>query len=235
MGIWTKQARPHAQPTYTKRLQHLANQEQTNHTNTPVTAGHIAHFTKRAPAKAAAGYDAWRPHGWSTVPVDGHRQLAGLLQHIGATLTWPKQTLANIAAFIRKPAVKPSERPITLTCGLYRLYCQVRKDVVDRWDTKKAGVWDKAVAGSSAPQAGLARAFNHEIHHHLGLTTGSIVYAMEKFYDTLDPVKVVDKTIGLGHEATSLFLSMTIHTCSRYCKANDAMPSELHPTPTFQS
>ena len=74
-----------------------------------------------------------------------------------------------------------------------------------KWETRKAGFWDKAVAGSSALQAGLARAFNHEIHHHLGLTTGSIFYDMETFYDTLDPTKVVEQAIGLGYEATSLF------------------------------
>ena len=62
----------------------------------------------------------------------------------------------------------------TLTAGMYRLDCQVRKFEIDKRETQNAGFWDKAVTNSSALQAGLSRAQNQEIHQNLGIATGSI-------------------------------------------------------------
>ncbi len=58
-------------------------------------------------------------------------------------MRWPEQVLCNIIVFIGKPIAKPSERLISLTGGLYRAWCKVRKPIVGQWEVRMAGFWDR--------------------------------------------------------------------------------------------
>ena len=84
----------------------------------PVEA--IRKCIRGAPAKAALGTDQWRPHDWAELPDEGIQQLQKILCGVEREVRWPVQALHNIAVFIWKPTVPPSERSITLTTGLYR-------------------------------------------------------------------------------------------------------------------
>lgn len=87
---------------------------------------------------------------------------------VEARVRWPRQVLHNVVVFLGKPAVLPSERPITLTSGLYRLWCKLRRPQVQEWEAAAAGYWDRAIAGSSALQAALRRELRHEVGDELG-------------------------------------------------------------------
>ena len=117
----------------------------------------IRQCIKEAPAAAALGADQWRPHDWALLPEDGLIELQALLAGIEREVRSPEQVLHNVAVFIDKPTTPPSERSITLTSGLYRLWCKLRRPRVSQWEVETAGFWDKAVAGSSALQTALSQ------------------------------------------------------------------------------
>ena len=111
------------------------------------------------------------------------------------SLTWPQQVLANVVVFIGKPTSVPSERPITLTAGLYRLYCQIRKPEVETWGAQSHGIWDTALKGSAALRVAVARELRHELHSGLGSVTGGLYFDLEKFYDTIDIEVLIDSLL----------------------------------------
>ena len=131
---------------------------------------------RASPSKAAPGADEWRVHQWNKAPKEALEWLAEILNQAEQSRKWPKQVLTNLVAFIGKPTVIPSERPITLTCSLYRLYCKVRKPAVESWEEEKHGFWDTAIKGSSALQVGLVRELRHELAAGLGSTTGGLYF-----------------------------------------------------------
>ena len=140
---------------------------------------------RSAPPKAALGADQWRPHDWSRLPDEGIEELRDTLFEVERRMRWPAQALHNVAVFLGKPTTPPSERSITLTAGLYRLWCKLRRPAVQAWENVTAGFWDKAVAGSSALQAAIQRELQHEVANSMGVCTGGIYWDMAKFYDCL--------------------------------------------------
>ena len=82
--------------------------------------------------------------------------------------------LLNNMVFIGKPTTPPTERSITLTAGLYRLWCKIRRPQVLEWETGSACFWDRAVAGSCALRTAILREFRHEVVGELGLCSGGV-------------------------------------------------------------
>jgi hypothetical protein len=132
---------------------------------------------------------------------------------------WPAQVLSNLVVFIGKPTPTPSERPITLTSGLYRLWCKLRKPLVVEWESKSVGFWDRAIAGSSALQAALVRELRHEIANQVGACTGGVYFDMAKFYDSLQTDIVLEKAAGLGFPPMVLYLALMVHMAPRFLRA----------------
>ena len=121
-----------------------------------------------------------------------------LLANVERHMDWPEQVLLNLAVFLGKPTTPPTERSITITSGLYRLWCKLRRPVVAEWEVQTAGFWDKAVAGSSALQAALQRELRHEVGNELGICTGGVYWDIAKFYDTLSPSVVMQRAVWLS-------------------------------------
>jgi hypothetical protein len=182
-----------------------------------------------APSKAALGADQWRPRDWKTLPDEGIAELRCLLVGIERSISWPRQALLNVAVFLGKPTVPPSERSITLTAGIYRLWCKLRRPQVLEWETGAAGFWDKAVAGSSALQAALQRELRHEVASELGACTGGVYWDMAKFYDTLRPDIVMERAIAMGFPLRTLVLGMMVHQAARALRAGEAYSEPILP------
>ena len=189
------------------------------HPMEPIDADDVRKCMAGAPAKAAVGSDQWRPHDWASLPDEGIHDVVQLLHKIEEKGRWPEQVLCDLVVFIGKPTPVPSERPISLTSGLYRLWCKLRKPLIEEWEGKAAGFWDRAIAGSSALQAALARELRHEIAHHVGACTGGVYFDMAKFYDTLQPDIVLEKAAGLGFPPLVLRLALMVHTAPRILRA----------------
>ena len=71
--------------------------------------------------------------------------------------------------------------------------------------------WEDAVRGSSALQAGLRRRLQDECTVALGQHCASVFWDMEKFYDSIDWVRVMDWAAELGLPAPLVQVAMTIH------------------------
>ena len=65
-------------------------------------------------------------------PEAGFREIQRPLVAIEREVRWPAQVLHNVAVFLGKPAAPPTERSITLTSGLYRLWCKLRRPQVEQ-------------------------------------------------------------------------------------------------------
>jgi hypothetical protein len=195
----------------------------------PIEAEDVRKCMKGAPAKAAVGSDQWRPHDWASLPEEGIHDIVKLMHEVEAKGRWPEQVLCNLVVFIGKPTPVPSERPISLTSGLYRLWCKLRKPLVEEWEGKACGFWDRAIAGSSALQAALARELRHEIAHHVGACTGGVYFDMAKFYDSLQVDIVLEKAASLGFPPLVLYLALMVHMAPRILRAGQEYSDPVYP------
>lgn len=100
--------------------------------------------------------------------LDGGGGCRALLCRIERIMTWPQQVLCNKVVFVGKSTVQPSERPISLTSGLYRLWTKLQKSEVCRWEGQAAVFWDRAEVGSCALRSALARELLHHVATQLG-------------------------------------------------------------------
>eukprot|EP00972_Heterocapsa_arctica_P062892 9277536-Heterocapsa_arctica.AAC.1 len=95
-------------------------------------------------------------------------------------LAFPAQTLLNEVILIGKPGPAKGDRPITLTCSLYRLYNYIRKPFISAWEQEHFRHWDSAVKGSSALRAAMISELKGEISLRLGTPTLQICWDVEK-------------------------------------------------------
>ena len=112
--------------------------------------------------------------------TEAFQNLTELLQGVEKKLAWPRQALAVLIRFLLKPD-GIGERPIGLTPGLYRLWCNVRKIFQLQWEDKKAARWDNAVRGSSALQCALRTQVMNEVCAVLGVPAAGILWDGEQF------------------------------------------------------
>ena len=106
-------------------------------------ASDIRKCLETAPRRAATGADQWRPHDWSQLPDAAVRELQAILYRVERRMRWPAQVAHNVVVYLAKPTTPPSERPITLTSGLYRLWCKLRRPQILAWETGAAGFCTK--------------------------------------------------------------------------------------------
>eukprot|EP00972_Heterocapsa_arctica_P035063 5163564-Heterocapsa_arctica.AAC.1 len=66
------------------------------------------------------GADGWRVRQWQQLPAEAVEDLTNILVDCEAKLAFPEQVLINEVILIGKPAPATGDRPITLTCSLYR-------------------------------------------------------------------------------------------------------------------
>ena len=92
-----------------------------------ITAEDVEEALKPLGNKHAPGIDGWTLSLFKRLPKEGKQALADLLNATEQAKAWPQAVAINDVIFLGKPTPTPSERPITLTSALYRLYCRVRK------------------------------------------------------------------------------------------------------------
>ncbi len=127
---------------------------------------------------------------------------------IETELTWPTAVLENVVQLLSKTST--ADRPITLTQALYRVWERLRKSTVSSWSRAKAAHWDRAVAGSSALRAALARQTSMEIHSALGFSVAQTLLDVEKFYDYVPWSTVVNTAYAVGYPLVVLTLGLQL-------------------------
>eukprot|EP00972_Heterocapsa_arctica_P070006 10341554-Heterocapsa_arctica.AAC.1 len=140
-------------------------------------------------ARTALGSDHVSPYDLKSMPVEAAEEFADLLNQCEAKVSLPLQTLCHHMCTLPKPA--GGERVIALVAMVLRVLGRCRRCRLSEWDAAKAGFWDAAVAGSSALRAAVWRNFLDESAGLLGAVVATAHIDIQKFYDSLDPCKLI--------------------------------------------
>ena len=95
-----------------------------------ITSAQIVETLKRVPCKKG-GPDGISFQFLKALPREAMSGLAFIFQEVERTLQWPGQFLVVHVCCLAKN--KEVERPICLSHTLYRLWCRLRKHLVDTW------------------------------------------------------------------------------------------------------
>ena len=147
-------------------------------------------------AKKAFSVDQLGARDILVLPDNAIRELLDLFFEIVRCGTIPWQWMTVIIALLPKNA--SSDRAIGLCFSLLRILTALYAGDTRCWLGERSEVWDTAVRGSSALRAAMLRAFRDEAvaeHQLKSLTTASICWDIEAFYDSLDIVKVVEQSL----------------------------------------
>ena len=124
------------------------------------------------------------------LPEPAKQALVDLLTQVEQELVWPATILLNLIILLAKP--NGGERPIALIAILYRIWVRMRKPELEVWEAARAGHWDSAVQGSSALKAALRRALADEMAIATDLAVISVLWDLEKFYDSIPPHRLLE-------------------------------------------
>ena len=143
--------------------------------------------------------------------------MCGFLNKSEEETMWPDHCLVNIIVLMGKPA--GGCRPIALMPMIYRLWTKCRRPYMRSWEILRKGPWDAAVRGSSALRAAVLTAFGDEMAHYTGQEVAKILWDMEKFYDSLDICKLIDRANYLGYPSKLIAMGMIMHMAPRVIRA----------------
>ena len=175
---------------------------------------------KRIPLNTAMGCDFWEAINLRRLSDEALDALANLLNTIEKEVAWPHQMLFNMVVLMGKPT--GGCRPIALMPMLYRIWTKVRKPDMQQWEAAHVGKWDAAVKGSSALRAAVAGAFMDELASYSGEDVLTILWDLEKFYDNIDILRLIDRACEMEYPIIALALGVQMHMGPRVLKAYGA-------------
>ena len=177
------------------------------------TVGKFRSAAKSYPDKKGRGIDAWSTNFLAILPDEVLSGFVSTLNAAQCNLCWPIQVLLNLVSLIPKPL--GGERPISKTPMLYRLWSVTRAEGVKSWAAANVGEYDFAAAGRSALYSSSARCLTNEIAVLSGQHTASLLWDMEKFFDSIPPQLVVEQGLRLGYPVVDLVLAVAMHIAPR--------------------
>ena len=140
---------------------------------------------------------------------------------------WPQANLVVPIHLIPKP--DGGDRPIGITPMLAAIFMKAQGTLIDEWDQEHMNFWEDAVKGSSALQAGLQRRLLDECSFLLGHSTAAVYWDLEKFYDSVDFVKVIRWSLELAFSARLLEIVMSLHMATRVVKVGRICSRQVTP------
>ena len=88
-------------------------------------------------------------------------------------------------------------RPIGVTQLLCAIFLKSQSGFLEGWEEEHMKFWEDAVKGSSALRAGLDRRLMDEVAVLQGKETAAVYWDIEKFYDSIDWVRLIDWCLEL--------------------------------------
>lgn len=194
----------------------------------PISTAQIVETLKYTPNKKG-GPDGCTFRMLKMLPTEALSGLVYILHQVEARLRWPEQFLLVHVACL--PKNLDCERPICLTHVLYRLWCKMRKPLVDQWlmADKDLAFWDQAVKGSTCLQVALLRLCKAEVSKKLGLKQISLLFYLTCFYDLVDHELLAQDALSLGFPPLVLFRCLQVHKGPRILHALDQTSAPIHP------
>ena len=173
----------------------------------------------RTLAERGIGVDWWTVKEMKALPEEAYEELTKILNHIEDKLSFPEQVLLNLIPLLPKP--KGGERPIVLANMIYVIWAKIRNVVFKPWDNNRVKHWDDAIKGSSALKAALSRRLLDELQvQEAGFVVG-LFWDLEKFFDSIDPVLLIQLATEEGLCRRMMTLAMQIHLAPRFLKAGE--------------
>ena len=195
----------------------------------PLTYEQLGRTLKHLPDKAC-GPDAITTQLLRTAPKQALQPLLSLLQAMEAKAELPTQLTLSLVVMLAKN--EKVERPITLTSVLYRVWCKMRKPLMDAWQNNlpQAMNYDRARPGATALHVALERLLRQETTKSLGNHGITVLLDMSTFYDTLDLQRLQQTAQDLDYPPLALEFAMQVYTGHKAILAEGELSPWFHAT-----
>ena len=130
-----------------------------------------------------------------TAPPLAVKALLKLYQEMEAQV----HTQQQMHMVVMLPKNSSKERPITLTSILYRVWCRLRKPLLDEWQQQLPASMnhDRARPGAQALYVALERLLRQEVHRANGRHGVTCLMDMSTFYDTINLTRLQTEALRL--------------------------------------
>ena len=195
----------------------------------PLTYEQLGKTLKHLPDKAC-GPDAITTQLLRTAPKQAIQPLLSLLQDMEAKAELPTQLTMSLVVMLAKN--EKVERPITLTSVLYRVWCRIRKPLLDEWQRTLPPTmdYDRARPGATALHVALERLLRQETAKSLERHGVTVLLDMSTFYDTLDLQKLQQTAQDLNYPPLALEFAMQVYTGHKAILAEGELSPWFHVT-----
>ena len=192
----------------------------------PITPGQLQRALKAMPERAS-GPDAVSVQMLKATPPLALTPLLQLLHQMERMAELPTQLQMHLVVML--PKNQKLERPITLTSTLWRLWCRLRKPLLDQWQRllPETMSHDKARPGANVLHVALARLLRQEVTKARQKHGITVLMDMSTFYDTINLCSLQEEAIRLDYPPLMLELAMQL-----YCGPK-AILAEQELTPFF--
>eukprot|EP00959_Pyramimonas_sp_CCMP1952_P404434 8475502-Pyramimonas_sp.AAC.1 len=185
----------------------------------PLELARLDLILQRTPERKSRGCVNISARDIARLPPAARQELLDVYQAMENNIAWPWQMLRAWIALLPKDS--GADRSIASFAFVARLWEQLRGDVTDQWslERQRRARFDDAVKGSSAVQAALKRLVLDESAATFKVSTCSALCDIETFYDSLDPVLVMQLATKHNYPCIVLALSIQLHLAPRYLRS----------------
>ena len=183
------------------------------------TARQVAGALRAIKWSVHVGLTPGPPSNWLNLPIEAREGIASILSVCEKGLIWPHQVMHNAVALLGRSAT--DDRPISLTSLLYGVYVKIKKPVIAEFDRSHATWWDSVFAGNSCLREGVRRRFVSEVACLNGKHCLDTFLDFEKFYDSIDNVKLTQQARQLNWDTVVLCMSLSVHLSLRVLRIGD--------------
>ena len=176
----------------------------------PLTLSQLTWALRHLPDKAC-GPDAVTAQLLRTAPPLAVKALLTLYQEMEEKVQLPTQQQMHMVVMLPKNAAK--ERPITLTSLLYRVWCRLRKPLLDAWQQHlpPAMNYDRARPGATVLYVALERLLRQEVHRANGRHGVTCLMDMSTFYDTINLQRLETEALKLSYPPLMLEMALQVY------------------------
>ena len=165
------------------------------------------------PDAKAKGIDSWSTKFLRGLPLEIASVFAQTLNMVQLYMQWPLQSMCNLMSLI--PKATSGERTVAKTPMLYRIWNVIRAPVVKKWEVDTIEDWDFAAAGKSALYSAAVRSLTNELGLITDRQVATILWDLDKFFDSIDPALVLREGLKLQYPPLDLVLALSMHCAPR--------------------
>ena len=139
------------------------------------------------------GSDRVQPGAIKHAPVDAKQEFGRILDSVMRAGVLPCGLLYVIIASLPKDGVAlGGERPIGLLALIVRILDRLFCGEISAWCDSAHGFWDRAIAYCSAPRSAIHTSLMMETAHIRGISAGILLIDLQKIYDSVDLVLLIE-------------------------------------------